>query len=449
MEKYWLVVADDDYLCLKNVKALLDDDNIRISCVRSGAELLRFLKINEPDLILLDVVMPEMDGFETYRRIREQEEEYGRRQTPVIFLTGGHDSENEQRGLALGAADFIYKPVKRDVLLSRINNIIANSKTINDLAEEAVTDHLTGFYNKAGTEERMAELCRSGGGMLMILDLDNFKLVNDLYGHEMGDGVLKTFASVARLNTREGDVVARIGGDEFSAFLCSLKDEAGLASLASRLNEQFLEETTKLLGGTLDIPLGISMGAAMAPEHGRDYETLFPLADSALYRAKHNGKHGYVLYSPEQNAEISPEENLQGEMERITQIVEERGDKGGALFLGIDQFSSIYRFVKRHSQRCGGDASKILFLLSGVDGEALKDAAKQFGECLQTKLRRSDVILQDKTNQFFLLLPDLAESDVPAVTGRIMKAWEAAPHDGAVRIDYMVTPIMYGKKDNS
>ncbi|MBR3524677.1 MAG: diguanylate cyclase, partial [Lachnospiraceae bacterium] len=266
MDKYWLVVADDDYLCLTNVKALLDDDNMRVSCVRSGVELLKFLKKNEPDLILLDVVMPELDGFETYRRLREQEEEDGHRQTPVIFLTGGEDSENEQRGLALGAADFIYKPVKRDVLLSRINNIISNSKTINDLAEEAVTDHLTGFYNKAGTEERMAELCRCGGGMLMILDLDNFKLVNDLYGHDMGDQVLKSFADISRQCSRQEDVLCRIGGDEFLVFFRNAKSERAVAAFSERLNERILNECRKMMGVDFSLPIGVSLGCVSVPE---------------------------------------------------------------------------------------------------------------------------------------------------------------------------------------
>ena len=437
----WIAVVDDEVMSLTNAKTILNGEGMRVSCLRSGRDLLKFMAKNAPDLVLLDIMMPEMDGFQTYRELRRFEEEAGRRQTPVIFLTGAEDSETEHRGLKEGASDFIRKPFNKDILIRRIYNIITNAKVIETLMDEASVDKLTGLWNRAAGTKRIEELCATKDGTLLMMDLDNFKLVNDLYGHEMGDGVLKTFASVVRLNTREGDVVARIGGDEFSAFLCSLKDEAGLASLASRLNEQFLEETTKLLGGTLDIPLGISMGAAMTPEHGRDYDTLFPLADSALYRAKHNDKHGYVLYSPEQDAEISPEENLQGEMERITQIVEERGDKDGALLLGIDRFSAIYRFVKRHSQRRGGQACKLLFLLSGVDGEALKEAAKQFGECLQKNLQRSDVILQNKTNQFFLLLPDMAEPDVPAVTERIMKAWEASPHDGGVRIDYTVTPI--------
>ncbi|MBP5200918.1 MAG: diguanylate cyclase [Schwartzia sp.] len=444
----WVVIVDDEMVSLTNAKTILAAEGMRVSRLRSGRDLLAFMAKNTPDLILLDIMMPEMDGFQTFRSLRQFEEETGRKQTPVIFLTGAEDSETEQRGLEEGASDFIRKPFNKDILIRRIYNTVTNAKTIENLMDEASVDKLTGLWNRAAGTKRIEELCATKDGTLLIMDLDNFKLVNDLYGHEMGDGVLKTFASVMRLNTREGDVVARIGGDEFSAFLFSLKDEAGLASLASRLNKQFMEETTKLMGGTLDIPLGISMGAAMTPEHGRDYETIFPLADSALYRAKYNGKHGYVLYSPEQGAEISPEENLQGEMERITQIVEERSDKDGALFLGFDRFSAIYRFVKRHSQRCGGQACKILFMLSGVDGEALKEAAKQFGECLQKNLQRSDVILQNKTNQFFLLLPDMAKSDVPAVTERIMKAWEASPHDGSVRIDYTMTPIMYGKKEN-
>ncbi len=236
-------------------------------------------------------------------------------------------------------------------------------------------------------------------------------------------------------------MVARIGGDEFAAFFLNLNDETGLTALARRLNGQFWEETEKLFGGTLDIPLGISMGAVTVPTNGRDYENLFPLADSALYRAKHSGKRGYVLYAQEECAELSREENLQREMERITQIVEERNDSDDALLLGFEQFASVYRFVKRSSARYEGKACKCLFVLSGDDGEALMDAAKQFGECLQKTLSRSDVILQNKTNQFFLLLPELTEQDIPAVAERIMKAWRSSPHSVGIQIENVSAPV--------
>lgn len=147
------------------------------------------------------------------------------------------------------------------------------------------------------------------------------------------------------------------------------------------------------------------------------------------------------------DTETSREENLQREMARVTQIAEGRNDKGGALLLEREQFVAIYRFVKRFVERKGGNACKFLFVLSGGDGEALKEAAKEFGECLKKNLRRSDIILQNKPNEFFVLLPDLAEPDSPEVMEKVMKAWEQSPLAAGTRIGKFTAPLVYDKKE--
>lgn len=438
----WIVAVDDDITSLANAKTILTGEGMKVSRLRSGQDLLKFMEKNTPDLILLDIMMPEMDGFQTYRELRRFEDETGRKQTPVVFLTGADDSETEHRGLREGASDFIRKPFNKDILIRRICNIIMNAKVIETLRDEASVDKLTGLWNRSAGTARLGELCETRDGTLAVIDLDNFKLVNDLYGHEMGDQVLKAFAKVVQRNTREGDAVARIGGDEFTAFLCGMNSKAGLAALVRRLNAQFAEEVAALLGGTLDLPLGLSVGAVMVPAYGRDYETLFPLADGALYAAKSKGKHDYALYTPEMGAESPPEDDLRQEMERVTQIVEERSGKDGALLLGDDQFAAIYRFVKRFVERKGGSACKFLFVLSRDDGEALQDAAKHFCQCLQENLRRSDIILQNKPNEFFALLPDMAEAEGPEAMEQIMKAWEASPHAAGIRIEHFTAPMI-------
>ena len=107
---YWIVVVDDEPLSLTNAKNLLREQNMRVSCLRSGKDLLEFMKTHEPDLVLLDILMPDLDGFETYRALRQYEEREGKPQTPVIFVTGEDNSEAERRGLKAGASDFIHKP---------------------------------------------------------------------------------------------------------------------------------------------------------------------------------------------------------------------------------------------------------------------------------------------------------------------------------------------------
>ena len=131
---------------------------MRVSCLRSGGDLLTFMEKNTPDLILLDILMPGMDGFETYRELRKLEEQMGRPLTPVIFLTGENDKETERRGLRAGASDYIHKPFDTDILINRIVNTINNSRTIETLTEEATVDKLTGFLNKTSGTDRAVSM---------------------------------------------------------------------------------------------------------------------------------------------------------------------------------------------------------------------------------------------------------------------------------------------------
>ena len=156
--------------------------------------------------------------------------------------------------------------------------------------------------------------------MLMILDLDNFKLVNDIYGHSMGDKVLRTFADVVRRNIRSQDVMVRIGGDEFMGFFANMDSETALESLHRRLNSELIKETVKLAGESFNIPLSISIGAILVPEYGRDYDMLFPLADSALYRVKQSGKNGVRIYGQDGENNLSGENDIQKEFAALRRL---------------------------------------------------------------------------------------------------------------------------------
>ena len=307
---YWIAVVDDDEVYLTNARKLLNEENMRVSCLRGGNDLLKFIEKNTPDLILLDIMMPGMDGFETFNALREYEDNQGKPHIPIIFLTGENDSEIEKQGLKLGASDFIRKPFYKDILVKRIENTLSSVKTIEILTEEAMFDKLTGFLNKARGTDRVSKLCTRKSGALMIMDLDNFKLVNDLFGHDMGDKMLMAFADIVKRNTRETDTISRIGGDEFMAFYEDLVDESAVASMALRLNNELVSEAAALLGADNGIPLGISIGCVFVPEHGRDYESLFTMADGALYLCKKNGKHGYLIHRDE--AEKKSEMNQKG-----------------------------------------------------------------------------------------------------------------------------------------
>ncbi|HAG69118.1 MAG TPA: hypothetical protein DCL38_04005 [Lachnospiraceae bacterium] len=436
----WVVVVDDDPFYLESTKRILGTSNMKVSCLRSGSMLLKFMEKNSPDLILLDIMMPQMGGFETFQELRRLEKQVGRAEIPVIFLTGEKDNDTENRGLTLGASDYIYKPFDRDILISRIKNTVLRNKRIERLTEDATIDKLTGFLNKKFGTERIAGACESLNGSLMVLDLDSFKLVNDLFGHEAGDRVLAAFADVVRRNTRGQDTVCRIGGDEFMAFFCNISVEYAVNVLALRLNEQLAFETEKILGEDHGIPLGVSVGAIMVPEYGRDAQTLFRMADKAMYTAKQNGKHRAFVYSDKEAVSVK-EDTPEEELVRLTKIIEERGggDSGDALIMGIESFSIIYKFLMRFNKRYGGKTLKLLFIVTADDStdyEAYKELITGFGETLKRVLRKSDIILQNRVNQFLVLLPMMDNPDEGRVVERIFESWNREVGHELVHISY-------------
>ena len=291
MFEYNIAVVDDDPLSLMQAKMLLTEEKMHVNCMNSGKQLLKYIENNTPDLILLDILMPEDDGFEVYIKLRRFEEHSGRAHIPVIFFSGEDDASTEEMGLVLGASDFIKKPFNKDVLVRRIHNSIKNSRKIGNLEEEATLDKLTGFLNKAKGTERISKLCRRKNGALMILDLDSFKLVNDLYGHDKGDQILKAIASIMKKNSRETDTLCRIGGDEFAVIM---KDTG--SALRDLIAEKIHHVNMLMQSPTDNTPVaslsaGVAFGDRKNPT-GNIYED----ADIALYRAKDKGRNCLAFY---------------------------------------------------------------------------------------------------------------------------------------------------------
>ena len=438
MAEYKVVVVDNNTEDLSAAREIVVSDNMEAICLKSGQELLDYIEANTPDLILLEIVMSGMDGFDTYISLRKFEEHKGRVHIPVIFMSGAEDIQAEEMGLILGASDFVRKPLNRDILIRRVRNAIKNSRYLENLREEATVDKLTGLLNKAKGTERVTKLCRRKKGALMILDLDSFKLVNDLFGHEMGDQILVAFSNIIKTNSRETDTLCRIGGDEFMGFYEDLTEIRNVKSLADRLNTQLDSAAKKILGEDNGIPLGISIGVVIVPDSGTDYENLFSFADSALYRVKQNGKHGFAIYG-EGPSDEKENENSEQKLDRLLQIVEERNDKSGPLVLGRDYFSSTYKFIMRFFKRYGGDAAIILFELSVADDDLqyIMEASEMFSEVVEKNLRISDIIMQNETQSFFILLTECGKDDIVKVVRRITASFGESEFGSKVSVNYI------------
>ena len=440
----WVVVVDDDVTNLKASGLILGHAGMRVTALASGKALLECVKKKgAPSLILLDINMPEMDGFETLRKYRELEKEKEIPEVPVIFLTADDDSASESRGFDMGVSDYIRKPINPDILVRRVENIVKTHGQMLQYEESARIDKLTGFLNKAAAEERISELCGSESGCLCIVDLDYFKLVNDLYGHDAGDQVLSAFARIMKDSLKYRGTFGRFGGDEFLIFCHDLTREAEIRLYTETINARIPEEAQRILGEQVEIPLGVSIGAVFVPENGTVFEELFRLCDKMLYAVKKDGKHGYRLYSPFTVGEDAKEKGGEINLETLTQILEERGTPRNAMWIGREAFGDIYRYMIRYMKRYKGTAYKLLVTVEfpgekgdpALSAEERDSVMERVRILLQQSLRSSDIMMQIGDDHFFLLLPGINPFSLNGVLERINTGWEKEKEAEHIRLN--------------
>jgi len=304
-----ILVVDDVETNLRLVQGHLRREGYRVQLASSGEEALLRIEEEQPDLVLLDVIMPGLDGFETCRRIRQ---DASTRHIPVILLTSLNDLDHKVQGQEAGADDFITKPFDRNELLVRVRSMLRIkalhdrlTQKINELESAKIrlrrladTDSLTSLFNKRYlTKTLKLEIERSNRYesplSILMIDVDHFKPINDEFGHVTGDAVLQQMATLFTRGVRAIDIAARYGGEEF-AVVFPETDEMGAMLVGERLREdvmrhRFLDPEGEPIG-----QLTISIGVA---SHGGDVKTVDQLiksADARLYEAKQNGRNVVV-----------------------------------------------------------------------------------------------------------------------------------------------------------
>ncbi len=238
-----------------------------------------------PDIILLDIKMPDMDGHEVCKRLKQTPET---RDIPVVFITALDDQKEEAYGLGLGAVDYIVKPVNAPIVKARIRNHIALRQALSRLEQLAIRDKLTGLYNRRKLDESFAvEVSRAeryGRPLSVImLDIDHFKEVNDTHGHPVGDAVLTQTAERLQAALRTSDIAGRWGGEEF-LIICPETPLETAMQLAERLRLDY-EAYDFMAAGRLTASFGVA-----AHRKGHLANHILLSADEALYRAKNGGR---------------------------------------------------------------------------------------------------------------------------------------------------------------
>jgi diguanylate cyclase (GGDEF)-like protein len=259
----------------------------------SGESALKVASATLPDLILLDIVMAEMDGYEVYRRLQANEDT---RKIPVIFITAMNAEEEETRGLAMGAVDYITKPFRLPIVRARVRTHLELKRKTDMLESLSYRDGLTGVFNRRQfdvvIESEWKRALRFGDPLSVILiDIDSFKPYNDNYGHLFGDECLKVVAlALSSTLRRSTDFFARYGGEEFVVVLPKTPLDKALIvaeSIRCTVLDLRIEHAYSVVAPYVTVSLGV---ASTIPSRAIDHRQLLGAADNALYRAKEAGR---------------------------------------------------------------------------------------------------------------------------------------------------------------
>jgi diguanylate cyclase (GGDEF)-like protein len=296
-KKNSLLIVDDEKLNLKVLTHILLQD-YTLYTAKDGLTAIEYAKEYYPDLILLDIIMPGMDGYEVITELKQID---GVRDIPVIFITGLNNSEDEEKGLALGAVDYINKPFISAVIRLRVKHQMQIINQLRAIERLSMIDQLTNianrrsFDNRLGVEWYRAVREKTPISMLMI-DVDKFKTYNDTYGHQQGDVVLRTIAEVFTNTLKRAlDFAARWGGEEFTILLPNV-DKDGALIVAEDIRKNVENTEIPCANGTFT-KVTISVGVnTEEPSHNSSVDTFISGADEALYIAKRTGRNKVCLF---------------------------------------------------------------------------------------------------------------------------------------------------------
>lgn len=318
MDRPDILVVDDSRIVLAMVTDILEEEGYRVRQAENGRVALARIAEARPDLVVLDVMMPEMDGYEVCETLR-RDAEY----LPVLMITAKGELEDLVRGLEAGADDYIAKPFQAVELVARVKSLLrigtlqkrlyvqnveleaknqqleALARQLDELNKElmllSVTDGLTRAYNHRHFQERLkseySRAKRYGEPLACVMiDIDHFKRVNDTWGHPVGDRVLVRLVEILKESIRSEDLVARYGGEEF-VLLLPRTDGEHARHLAERVREE-VEQAEVPLGHTERIRFTVSLGVSgyVPPGPPDTADELLHAADAALYRAKADGR---------------------------------------------------------------------------------------------------------------------------------------------------------------
>lgn len=386
-------------------------------------------------------------------------------QIPVLVFSDGEDEEFEKNCIRKGASDFIFRPCSKVGIRSRIERVFSFEKRkrqmaqkhaqVDEMLDMAKRDPLTKLLNRTYSEECINQylLERRNCGALLMIDMDNFKEINDTYGHIVGDEVLTEFANTLRALTRQDDIVCRLGGDEFIVFLKDVSAHSIIVEKVEQIMVTLEKRIVKPNGGG---HISVSTGIAVSPVDGRSFNQLYQNADKALYYVKQNSKGSYHFFSEEGSLEANRinKKNTQVDLEHLRCFIQEVGYNKGAYQVEYDGFKKIYRFIARCIGRTKQEVQTVLFTLSNTEGmfpevQELVFAMDNLKHAVHESIRRGDVATNYSNSQFVVILMDSSYENASMVANRIDEKYRELQHySPAIRLRYDIQTVTAAPSSN-
>lgn len=320
---------------------------------------------------------------------------------------------------------------------------------------ELEKDSLTGFLNRRSFEEKIEKFLRKpmSYGTFFMMDMDNFKSVNDTYGHLAGDELILIFADIIKNCVREQDFVCRVGGDEFAIFFPYLDKEKVIRKRADEIMSCFAKERERLGYSNCSVSIGIM--TKYAKSNNMDYDKLYKCADNALYYVKNNGKDDFHIYaSAIMDGGMDSLEQEQLDVQQLIQRVAERKEYMGAYRVEYDSFSYIYRFIARNVERTKQPVQIALFtfpLKEKSEEEVMKiqNSLALLEKAIAQSLRRGDVTSRISLTQQIVILMGANKENGMHVVDRMVQCYDGLAGEEGLKIEYDIKDVSGTKKDKN
>lgn len=432
-----ILVVDDVAVNLKCVEEILKD-KYEVTAVKSGREALATLKQIHPDLILLDINMPEMDGFEVFERIKADSYTAD---IPVAFITAETNKEVEIKSMAMGAVGFIRKPVDQELLISKVAQILELYHHDADRPQEVKEDSVSFETSQKNLKEIIAK-ADSGQieGYFILLNMDNFRQINELFGVVTGDGILNKTLTVLTEEVAEAGSLCYIGGDAFLLFLGGRLQKDYVRTVIRRIIAVVEFEVNESLPEEYHLPVSLSAGIAQKPQDGNSFRALYERADKALYHVKQDGKRSYHFYNSEDEEakDISEEKDIIN----LLQLQRLFRSRENALTSGTENLQKAYQMALR----CWGSKTQIQLILFSVAGDWELSVEPMLEEKLAkvvvSSLRKGDASVKCGKLQYLVMLQNASCENGDMAARRVKKKFEESIEDSVALLTYEMKSIL-------